>query len=153
MGRAVGLRRHVTNGAGRRVTVVRGMARRGDHVLLLRRAPGDRFEGHLEPPGGKVDELGDGRSEHPVAALRREFHEESGLQLIGEPQLLSTAHRVTPTGKQIEELTFEVQVADGDPSLSHEHDAHVWQPLHAPAPGPMTDAAHDGLAALRNATA
>ena len=53
------------------VTVVRLLARRGDEVLMLRRAPGDSLGGCLEFPGGKVDRLDDGRFERPIVALRR----------------------------------------------------------------------------------
>ena len=71
-----------------RTLVVRAYARRGDHVLLVRRAPGDSLAGRYELPGGKVSALRDGTREDPIAALRREFREETGLELTGDPRLI-----------------------------------------------------------------
>jgi ADP-ribose pyrophosphatase YjhB (NUDIX family) len=143
MGRARRPALHATH----QTTVVRALARRGDRVLMLRRAVGDSFGGCWELAGGKVDERG-GVTERPVVALRREFREESGLELVGEPELIATAQRVSPNGRQMTELTFVAEVSDGEPTLSDEHDAAGWHSLDD-APGELTDAASDGLAALR----
>lgn len=134
------------------ITVVRALARRGLSVLMLRRAGGDSLGGCWELPGGKVDHLVH-RSEHPVEALARELHEECGLQLRGTPRLIASTPRVSPGGRLMRELTYIADVGEGAERLSDEHDEARWQPLHAPAPGPLTDAAHDGLRALRAAAA
>jgi 8-oxo-dGTP diphosphatase len=147
-------RQPAERGHGRRahppITVVRALARRGHSVLMLRRAGGDSLGGCWELPGGKVDERDHG-AEHPLEALARELHEECGLHLRGTPQLIATTPRVSPSGRLMRELTYVADVADGTERLSDEHDQACWQPLQAPAPGRLTEAAHDGLRALRAA--
>ena len=130
------------------VTVVRLLARRGGQVLMLRRAAGDSLAGHLEFPGGKVDRLDDGRLERPIVALRRELREEAGVDFAGRPRLVAQARRVSPKGKQVRELLYEAELADGDVRLSHEHDDWMWHPLGGPIPGAVTDCVPEGLAAL-----
>ena len=143
MGRGRGLSVHPAV----RTTVVRALARRADRVLMLRRARGDSFGGYWETPGGKVD-MHAGVSERPLDALAREVREETGLELLGTPELIATAERVSPKGKRVRELTFLAEVSVGEPTLSEEHDAVSFV---APddALGELTDAASDGLAALR----
>jgi 8-oxo-dGTP pyrophosphatase MutT (NUDIX family) len=136
------------SGTGPSVTVVRVLARRGDRVLMLRRAAGDSLGGCLEFPGGKIDRLGDGRLEAPVAALRRELREEAGVELAGRPRLVARARHVSPKGKRVSELLYEAQLADGDVRLSDEHDECVWHSLGGAVPGKVTDSVPDGLAAL-----
>lgn len=130
------------------VTVVRALAHRDASVLMLRRASGDSLEGCWELPGGKVDELED-RAENPLEALAREFEEECGLKLRGTPRLIVSAPRMSPKGKLVHELTYLAEVGDGEARLSSEHDEARWHPLYEPAPGQLTEAAADGLAALR----
>ncbi len=115
---------------------------------MLRRAAGDSLGGCLEFPGGKVDRLDDGRLERPIVALRRELREEAGVQFAGRPRLVARAQRVSPKGKQVCELLYEAELADGDVRLSHEHDEWMWHPLGGPVPGEVTDSVPDGLAAL-----
>src|SRR5438552_3135729 len=99
-------------------TVVRALARsRSGGYVLLRRAPGDRFAGHWELPGGTVE-----AGESLERALTRELHEEAGLAPLGLPTLISTAHRRSPQGTPLHEHTFEVE-AGGCATLSREHDA------------------------------
>jgi 8-oxo-dGTP diphosphatase len=117
---------------------------------MLRRARQDSLGGCWELPGGKVDSGRDG-SEHPVRALAREVQEECGLTLCGTPRLIAATPRISPTGRPLRELTFLADVADGTERLSDEHDRACWHPLHEPAPGELTEAAADGLAALRAA--
>ncbi len=116
---------------------------------MLRRAAGDSLGGRWELPGGKVDELGD-RWEAPLEALARELEEECGLRLSGTPQLIASAPRVSPNGKVVHELTYVAEIADGREQLSDEHDGVCWHLLDEPAPGQLTEAAADGLAALRS---
>ena len=127
---------------------MRVLARRGDRVLMLRRAAGDSLGGYLEFPGGKVDRLDDGRLEGPVVALRRELREEAGVEFAGRPRLVARARRVSPQGKRVRELLYEAELADGDVRLSHEHDEWMWHPLGGPVPGEVTDSVCDGLSAL-----
>lgn len=132
------------------VTVVRAIALRGARVLMVRRAERDSLGGCWELPGGKVDITG-GRSEQPLEALAREITEECGLRLCGTPRLVASTPRVSPSGKRLRELTYLAQVADGAERLSQEHDRACWHPVHAPAPGRLTDAAAESIAALRAA--
>jgi 8-oxo-dGTP pyrophosphatase MutT (NUDIX family) len=122
-------------------TVVRALAysRSGGYVLL-RRAPGDRFAGQWELPGGTVE-----AGESLERALRRELREEAGLAPLRAPTLISTAHRRSPHGSALHEQTFRVE-AGGCTTLSHEHDAFcLWQPGEE-APGELTESAAELLA-------
>jgi len=121
--------------------VVRALvhSRSGGYVLL-RRAPGDRFAGHWELPGGTVEP-----GESVEQALARELREEAGLAPLTSPKLISTAQRRSPHGTRLEEHTFRVEAA-GDTTLSHEHDAcWLWQPGQD-APGELTESAAELLA-------
>lgn len=130
-------------------TVVRALARRGDRVLMLRRARGDSFGGCWETPGGKVD-VHASVCERPLDALAREFREETGLELLGTPELIATARRVSPKGKRVFELTFLAEASAGEPTLSPEHDAASFTAVDD-APRELTDAGSDALATLRAA--
>src|SRR4051812_3886787 len=121
-------------------TVVRALVRNGSGgYVLLRRAPGDRFAGHWEVPGGTVE-----AGESLERALARELREEAGLAPLGPPTLISTAHRRSPRGTPLHEHTFRVEAA-GQTTLSHEHDAFcLWQPGEE-APGELTESATELL--------
>jgi 8-oxo-dGTP diphosphatase len=122
-------------------TVVRALVHSSSGgYVLLRRAPGDRFAGHWELPGGTVEP-----GESLEQALARELREEAGLAPLTTPTLISTAHRRSPRGTPLQEHTFRVEAA-GDTTLSHEHDASwVWQPGED-APGELTESAAELLA-------
>jgi 8-oxo-dGTP pyrophosphatase MutT (NUDIX family) len=122
-------------------TVVRALvhSHSGGYVLL-RRAPGDRFAGQWELPGGTAE-----AGESLERALTRELHEEAGLAPLRPPTLISTAHRRSPRGTPLHEHTFRVE-AEGCTTLSHEHDAFcLWQPGEE-APGELTESAAELLA-------
>jgi 8-oxo-dGTP pyrophosphatase MutT (NUDIX family) len=121
-------------------TVVRALARsRCGGYVLLRRAPGDRFAGRWELPGGTVE-----ADESLESALARELHEEAGLAPVTEPTLIATARRRSPRGARLHEHVFRVEAA-GEPTLSHEHDAvYLWHP-GAEAPGELTESAAELL--------
>jgi len=69
-------------GADRRVVevAVGVLVRHDGRFLLTSRPPGKVYESHWEFPGGKLE-----AGETVAQALRRELHEELGIQ-IGEPQ-------------------------------------------------------------------
>jgi 8-oxo-dGTP pyrophosphatase MutT (NUDIX family) len=122
-------------------TVVRALVHnRSGGYVLLRRAPGDRFAGQWELPGGTAE-----AGESLERALRRELREEAGLAPLRTPTLISTAHRRSPHGTPLHEHTFRVEAA-GRTTLSHEHDAFcLWQPGEQ-APGELTESAAELLA-------
>jgi 8-oxo-dGTP pyrophosphatase MutT (NUDIX family) len=90
--------------------------------MLRRKADRGGFwqsvSGHLE------------RDESADAAARREVREETGL----EPKTVILLEKVNVFFKPSEEVVylepcFGVEVANDEPVLSHEHDAHHWVDL------------------------
>ena len=122
-------------------TVVRALARNSSGgYVLLRRAPGDRFAGKWELPGGTVES-----GESLERALARELREEAGLAALQPPTLISTVQRRSPRGTPLHEHAFRVEAA-GRTTLSHEHDAFcLWQPGEQ-MPGDLTESAAELLA-------
>ena len=94
----------------------------GDHLLLVRRgtAPG---QGQWSLPGGRVE-----AGEAMVAAVVREFREETGLvavcgPMIGWVEQMSAEHHFVI-------VDFEVTVLDDDPPVSgSDADEAAWFPL------------------------
>ena len=122
--------------------VVRALVRRGDHVLLVRRARGDTLPGRLELPGGKADP-----GETRTQALARELHEETGLRLRGRPHLVREHRTRSPRGRPLSILTYACE-AEGELRLSDEHEEARWHPRGAAAPREATDAARMALSDL-----
>ncbi len=59
----------------------------GDKVLITSRPPGQEYAGYWEFPGGKI-EPGESRAE----CLRRELHEELGMEVMVFDQIYFTEH-------------------------------------------------------------
>jgi 8-oxo-dGTP pyrophosphatase MutT (NUDIX family) len=93
---------------------------RGDEILLLRRA-GGAMSGQWFLPGGAVE-----RGERPEEAARRELHEESGLEIDGDLELVG-AYPIWVYGGDCLQLSYRGTVAgDADVVISDEHDGARW---------------------------
>jgi 8-oxo-dGTP diphosphatase len=113
-------------------------AERGSEILLLKRA-GGALAGQWFLPGGAVE-----RDELPEDGARRELQEESGLDIVGELDLVG-AYPMWVYGGDCLQLSYRGLVTDGDPVVSDEHDGARWvDPLELRAG--LTDDMIDALA-------
>jgi 8-oxo-dGTP pyrophosphatase MutT (NUDIX family) len=94
-------------------------AERDGEILLLKRAGETAFSGQWYLPGGAVDP-----GESPQEAAVRELREESGLDVLEEPELVG-CYLSRLYGHDFLMLSFRAPVA-GDVALSHEHDGVRW---------------------------
>jgi mutator protein MutT len=110
---------HSEISAGELVRVVAAVVHRGEQMLVCQRPAHKRHGGLWEFPGGKCEP---GESDHE--ALRRELHEELGLQLVsvGAPEF--EAH---DEGSPFM-IVFVPVVTAGDP-VAHEHAGLLWGPV------------------------
>jgi len=100
------------------ICVVAAILRRGQSVLIARRAAGQKFGGFWEFPGGKIEE-----GETPEACLQRELREELALDVrVGE--FVARSVHAHPSGS-IELVAYEAHVLAGDWQLSV-HDQLEW---------------------------
>lgn len=99
-------------------------AERDGNVLMLQRA-GGAMSGQWFLPGGALD-----RDELPEDGARRELLEESGLDIVGELELVG-AYPMWVYGGDALMLSYRGQVADGEVVVSHEHTGARWvDPVH-----------------------
>lgn len=104
--------------------VVGALLRRGDEVLLERRAAtASAYAGLWDSPGGKVDP-----GEDPAAALRRECHEELGIE-VEQFDLVALAAEPDPvSGAPFVHHVFRIDRWRGE--LEPREGQHLeWQPL------------------------
>ena len=114
-------------------------AERGSEILLLKRA-GGALSGQWFLPGGAVE-----RGELPEEGARRELVEESGLDIVGDLELVG-AYPIWVYGGDCLQLSYRGQVTDGDPVISHEHTGARWiDPVELRSG--LADEMIDGLAA------
>lgn len=94
----------------------------GKHLILKRSAEKypetgldlwDIAGGRIEPGSTLIDNL------------KREIKEETGLELIGEPNLIHAQDILRVTGKHVVRLTY-VGEGEGEVILSDEHDDYKW---------------------------
>lgn len=115
-----------------------------DHaVLLARRPPGDRLEGHWELPGGKIEP-----GESPEACLARELAEECGIEASIGPLFAESTYRYPHIGIQL--MAFWVDSWRGELEM-RAHDAHRWVTPSESGELPVAPADVPILARLRRA--
>ena len=102
--------------------VTAGIFRKGDSILLMRRASTEPYAGEWEYPGGKFEDGEDGPT-----CLHRELAEELGIDAqIGD--LITIAKHTTNSGKVIELHTYEIKSYTGEIQLRVHDDMH-WVPV------------------------
>lgn len=123
------------------IHVVAGVLRdtRG-RILLARRTEGRDLAGAWEFPGGKVES-----GESPMQALKRELHEELGIDIGVAEALISVPQRYA--NKSIVLDVYTIQSYTGKPK-GREKQALAWSPLEKLASYPMPPADRPVVAAL-----
>ena len=102
--------------------VTAAIFKRGDKVLLMRRAADQPLAGEWEYPGGKFEDGEDGPT-----CLKRELTEELGIDAqIGG--LITIAKHTTDSGKVIELHAYEILGYTGEMQL-RVHDEMRWVPI------------------------
>jgi 8-oxo-dGTP diphosphatase len=92
----------------------------GKYLVLLRSA--EKYPGvgaKWDIPGGRID-----AGTSLLGKLKREVTEETGLEITGEPRLI-TAQDILKTDKHVVRLTY-LGFADGEVKLSDEHSEYKW---------------------------
>ncbi len=123
------------------IHVVAGVLRdtRG-RILLARRTEGRDLAGAWEFPGGKVE-----TGESPDVALKRELHEELGIEIDAIEHLISVPQRYA--NKSIVLDVYTVLAFSGKPK-GREKQALAWSPLEKLISYPMPPADKPVVAAL-----
>lgn len=103
------------------VPVVTALIRKGDHVLVGQRPPGQTLAGQWEFPGGKIE-----RGESPEEALRRELREELAIEAEIGKIVMSSTHSYGETGIIL--VFYEVLFWKGEPK-TQQHQALRWIPV------------------------
>jgi 8-oxo-dGTP diphosphatase len=95
-------------------------AERDDEILLLQRAEGSAMAGQWFLPGGFVEP-----GELPEEGARRELLEEGGVQIDGDLEIVG-CYPMYVYGYDMLQISYRGRVADGDVTISHEHDGARW---------------------------
>lgn len=94
----------------------------GEYLFIRRvKVMDGEAESHWDIPGGRIEP-----SEDLVSALAREIMEETGMKLVGTPEIVS-AQDIMPAGRDMHvvRLTYRAQ-AEGGLRLSDEHEESRW---------------------------
>ncbi|HYN33598.1 MAG TPA: NUDIX domain-containing protein [Ilumatobacteraceae bacterium] len=95
-------------------------AERGDEILLLQRAEGSAMAGQWFLPGGFVEP-----GELPEEGARRELLEEGGVRIDGDLEIVG-CYPMYVYGYDMLQISYRGRAADGDVTISHEHDGARW---------------------------
>ena len=132
------------------IRVVGAIVERDGAVFAARRNLERSAGGLWEFPGGKIE-----AGETPEAALRRELHEELGVDVAVGPFVDRSLSDVGTT--RIELSCYAAQFTGEDPTTSSDHDAMQWVPLTelsslqwAPGDVPLLEGLPERLATLRH---
>lgn len=99
-------------------TVTAAIIRKGNKVLIARRAPGEKLAGFWEFPGGKVEE-----GETLQECLERELQEEFGIITKSGKVLVSSIYEYAHGIFEI--VALETMIISGKPEL-RVHDEIGW---------------------------
>ena len=105
-------------------TVAAAIVRRGETVLLMRRAPGQSNAGLWEFPGGKMEP-----GETPQSCLEREMREETGV--AGRTGAFVAESRYVYPGGSITLQAYEFIITQGEIALRVHDDACFVTPREA----------------------
>jgi 8-oxo-dGTP diphosphatase len=94
-------------------------AERDGKILLLKRA-GGALSGQWFLPGGAVEP-----GERPETAARRELCEETGLDIVGDLELVG-AYPIWVYGGDCLQLSYRGTLTDGEVVVSDEHSGARW---------------------------
>ncbi len=127
--------------ARRRIAVVAAVLQQPDgRFLLAQRPPGKAYAGYWEFPGGKVEP-----GETPVSALRRELHEELGIEVTTAHPWLTREYDYEHAAVRLD--FFRVRGWRGE-AQGRERQALAWQRIGALDVAPLLPANGPILAAL-----
>ncbi|MEI6587502.1 MAG: NUDIX domain-containing protein [Candidatus Moraniibacteriota bacterium] len=100
---------------------VKGIVRKGDEVLVLKRSAVDEHKPSVwETVGGGME-----TQNSPQEALKREIREETGLEVeVGEPFNVFTFTK--DSGEFKIGITFLCDYVSGEVKLSEEHSEYKW---------------------------
>jgi 8-oxo-dGTP pyrophosphatase MutT (NUDIX family) len=123
--------------------------RRGHRVLLVRAARYLTVAGRWFLPGGGID-----HGEDPVAALRREFTEETGLQVeVGDLRGILSDVSTLPNGTLLHTIRIVYGIDSYSGVLRDEtggsSDAARWQPIDQASELPLAPYVRRALSELR----
>ena len=91
-------------------------------ILLIQRSDQDDFlPGYFEIPGGKLDQ-----GENILAGAKREFHEETGLEVLKMSDYIGSFDAISPDGKNVRQFNFLVEPVNNHVKLSSEHSKYIW---------------------------